>query len=425
MATEKIDDSMARGGRLKLPYRRGGWRIPLFQGRLETFMLIEGILVVTAYLFHVLQAVQGGLGADHLVIWTGVIGAFILIEWTEDAFASRGHGALYIAARLALATGAIWLTHVDFITTFLFYVVVANAWGIGQRIGIGAALGSAIAVYGVMFLLVGTSAPQEYVHLLPWIAGLCFIVGTTQLAKREQEARARSEALLVELTAAHRQLQEYAAQAGQLATTEERNRIAREIHDSLGHYLTIVNVQLETALALRERDPARADRATGEAKRLASEALADVRRSVAALRPSALEGQTLRDAIEGQVAEFRAHSGLPIELRIEGDEARCSQAAGLALYRATQEGLTNIRKHAGASHVGLQLHFGPLATELIITDDGRGLPAETDERPRDGGGFGLTGIRERATVLGGTLELHAPQGGGTELRLTLPCAAPR
>jgi len=125
------------------------------------------------------------------------------------------------------------------------------------------------------------------------------------------------------------------------------------------------------------------------------------------------------------VAEFRAHSGLPIELRIEGDEARCSQAAGLALYRATQEGLTNIRKHAGASHVGLQLHFGPLATELIITDDGRGLPAETDERPRDGGGFGLTGIRERATVLGGTLELHAPQGGGTELRLTLPCAVPR
>ncbi len=286
MATEKIGDSMARGGRLKLPYHRGGWRIPLFQGRLETFMLIEGILVVTAYLFHVLQAVQGGLGADHLVIWTGVIGAFILIEWTEDAFASRGHGALYIAARLALAAGAIWLTHVDFITTFLFYVVVANAWGIGQRIGIGAALGSVIAVYGVMFLLVGTSAPQEYVHLLPWIAGLCFIVGTTQLAKREQEARARSEALLVELTAAHRQLQEYAAQAGQLATTEERNRIAREIHDSLGHYLTIVNVQLETALALRERDPARADRATGEAKRLASEALADVRRSVAALRPS-------------------------------------------------------------------------------------------------------------------------------------------
>ncbi len=194
MATEKIDDSMARGGRLKLPYRRGGWRIPLFQGRLETFMLIEGILVVTAYLFHVLQAVQGGLGADHLVIWTGVIGAFILIEWTEDAFASRGHGALYIAARLALATGAIWLTHVDFITTFLFYVVVANAWGIGQRIGIGAALGSAIAVYGVMFLLVGTSAPQEYVHLLPWIAGLCFIVGTTQLAKREQEARALGSA---------------------------------------------------------------------------------------------------------------------------------------------------------------------------------------------------------------------------------------
>jgi len=98
---------------------------------------------------------------------------------------------------------------------------------------------------------------------------------------------------------------------------------------------------------------------------------------------------------------------------------------GLALYRAAQEGLTNVRKHADARSVGLQLHFGPLATELIITDDGRGLPAEAEDRTRDGGGFGLTGLRERATVLGGTLELHAPQRGGTELRLTLPCVTPR
>lgn len=424
MATGQLGDTVARGA-AESHRQRGGWRIPLFAGRLEMFLLIEGILVVTAYLFHVSEAVQGGLGAGHLLIWTGVIGAFVLIERAEDAFVSRGSGALYIAARLTLATAAIWLTHVDFITTFLFYVVVANAWGIGQRIGIGAAIGSALATYGVMFLMVGIHKPQEYINLLPWVAGLCFIIGTTQLARREQEARERSEMLLIELTAAHRQLQDYAAQAGQLATTEERNRIAREIHDSLGHYLTIVNVQLETALALRERDPARADRATGEAKRLASEALADVRRSVAALRPSALEGQSLRAAIESQVADFRAHSGLPVELRIEGDEARCSQAAGLAVYRTTQEGLTNIRKHAGAHHVGLQLHFGPLATELIINDDGRGLPVKAPERPRDGSGFGLNGLRERATVLGGTLELHAPTGGGTELRLTLPCAAPR
>lgn len=426
MAAGKIGgDGTAHDGALRMPYRRGGWRIPLFQGRLETFLLIEGILVVTAYLFHVLETVQEGLGGVHLLIWTATIAAFALIQRTEEGFVSRGYGAFYIAARLAVTTGAIWLTHVDFITTFLFYVVVANAWGISQRIGIGAALGAALAVYSVMFLMAGTREPQEYVRLLPWVAGLCFVVGTTQLAKREQAEHARSEELLVELTAAHRQLQEYAAQAGQLATTEERNRIAREIHDSLGHYLTIVNVQLETALALRERDPVRADRATGEAKRLAGEALADVRRSVAALRPSALEGQSLRAAIEGQVAHFRAHSELPVELSITGDETHCSQAAGLALYRAAQEGLTNIRKHAGAHRVGMQLHFGPLATELIITDDGRGLPTKANERPRDGGGFGLTGLRERATVLGGTLELRAPQGGGTELRLTLPCAVPR
>jgi hypothetical protein len=188
MAAEKTGD-----GTQMMSSRRGGWRVPFFSERLDTFVLIETILIATAYLFHVLQAVQENLGVRHLLLWTAVVAAFALSERAEGAFLVRGYGALYIAARLSLVTGAIWLTRVDFITTFLFYVVVTNAWGISQRLGIGAAIGSTISVYGVMFVMVGRHRPEEYVHLLPWIAGLCFIIGTTQLAKREQEARARSE----------------------------------------------------------------------------------------------------------------------------------------------------------------------------------------------------------------------------------------
>jgi signal transduction histidine kinase len=247
------------------------------------------------------------------------------------------------------------------------------------------------------------------------------MAGLTQLTKREQEARTRSEALLGELTEAHRQLQLYAEQASELATTQERNRLAREIHDSLGHYLTIINVQLESAQVLRSRDTDRADRAVGEAKRLASEALADVRRSVAALRPSALDAVSISRAIERQVADFREHSGLTVDLAIEGDEGRCSQAAGLALFRAVQEGLTNIRKHAGAAHVAIRLRFGPATTELTIADDGRGLPDGLPGGPRaDGGGVGLPGLRERLSLLGGTLDVRAGSPGGTELVATIP-----
>lgn len=393
--------------------------LPLLGGRIEAFQWVAYLLIASAYFFHVVTRPDRGWA--HLLVWTLAIAAFTLIERTYPWFSRRERSDLYLLARVLIIAWVVWLTRVDFISTFLFYIVVANGWGISRRLGVVSTLASTVAIFGVLFLIVGTREPGAFVSLLPWLAGVGFIGGTTQLAKREQESRERSEALLVELSAAHRQLQDFADQASQLATTQERNRLAREIHDSLGHYLTIINVQLETAQALRSRDAGRADRAVGEAKRLASEALADVRRSVAALRPSALENLSIRQAIEQQVADFREHSGLAVDLVIEGDEARCSQAVGLALYRAVQEGLTNIRKHAAATHVAVRLHFGPATTELAITDDGRGLPADQPTGPRpDGSGFGLTGIRERMALLGGTLDVRPGPRGGTELRATLP-----
>src|SRR3954454_5895158 len=197
--------------------RRPGWSLylPVLGGHFETFQWVEYLLVVTTYLFHVVT--QSGRGWLHLLVWTIAIAAFTLIERIEPWFLSRGRADAYIFLRVALATWVIWLTHSDFISTFLFFVVVANGWGISRRLGIATGLASAVAMFGVTFVMVGTREPEPYVHLLPWLAGLGFIGGTTQLARREQDARERSEALLVELTEAHRQLQDYAEQASQLA----------------------------------------------------------------------------------------------------------------------------------------------------------------------------------------------------------------
>ncbi len=398
--------------------------LPLVGGRFETFQGVEYLIIATAYFSHFFD--RPVLGWRHVLIWTVAIGAFTLSEHLEGPALARGWAVPYILARVVLVGWALWLDNVGFITTFLFFIVVAAAWGMSRRLGLLASFASAITIFGTMFLQVGISQPGEYIALLPWLAGLGFIGGTTQLAKREQASRERSEALLRELTAAHQQLQTYADQATQLATTQERNRLAREIHDSLGHYLTIINVQLETAQALRPRDAERADRAVGEAKRLASEALADVRRSVAALRPAVLDTLSLREAIERQVADFREHSGLTVELALDGDAKDRSQAVELALYRAVQEGLTNIRKHAAASSVAIALHFGPATTELTITDDGRGLPPGLPGTARaDGGGLGLLGLDERLHLLGGTLDLGPGPHGGTRLHITIPCDSPR
>lgn len=388
----------------------------------EFLQVIEYTIIATVYLYHLLGP-DGGRrrGWGDAALWTSVMAGFTLWPLLKDRVVARGWAVPYVAGRLLLCAWALWLARVGFIPTFLCFLVVSEAIALDRRIGVRTGIATALALYGEMFLLVGASDPEAYIRLLPWLAGLIFVGGTTMLNVREQAARVRSDALLIELTAAHRQLQHQTAQAEELATTRERNRLAREIHDSLGHYLTVIAVQLESAQALRPRDPARADRAVGEAKRLASEALADVRRSVAALQPTALDELPVAAAIGRQVAEFRAHSGLPVALAIEGEERRCSRAAGLALYRAVQEGLTNIRKHAGATAAAVTLRFGPAATELTIRDNGRGLPGGHAAGPRpDGGGFGLAGLRERLALLGGALAIGPAPTGGAELRVTIP-----
>ena len=155
-----------------------------------------------------------------------------------------------------------------------------------------------------------------------------------------------------------------------LATTEERNRLARDIHDSLGHYLTVINVQLEKASLFVSATPPRPTRAVRDSKRFASEALQEVRRSVSALR-SAPEPFSLAESLRQLVDDART-GHFTINLDISGDECGYSRQSLLTLYRAAQEGLTNVQKHAQASQVTLRLQLNggrpacPSATTVAV-----------------------------------------------------------
>lgn len=131
---------------------------------------------------------------------------------------------------------------------------------------------------------------------------------------------------------------------------EERNRLAREIHDSPGHHLTVASVQLEAARGLLTVDPARARAQMGKTQQSVKEALREVRRSVRALRPGELEREPLAQSLRALIEEFEATTALPVEFKVEG----------VTLYRAAQEALTNVQKHAHASRVELALRFAPL-----------------------------------------------------------------
>jgi signal transduction histidine kinase len=237
------------------------------------------------------------------------------------------------------------------------------------------------------------------------LAAAAFTAVVTELLRREQQARA-------ELADAHERLRGYAAQAEELATTQERNRLARDIHDGLGHHLTVVQMQVQAARAVLSSDPARADTVLAKAQQQSTEALAEVRRSVAALR----EPRTalpLADALKQLAGEATA-VGVPTELEVLGTIRSGSPGAEESLFRAAQEGLTNVRKHAAAGRARLVLDYrDPGSVRLDVCDDGRGAASTGD-------GFGLLGLRERAERLGGRLTVESAPGQGTTLRMAVP-----
>lgn len=237
------------------------------------------------------------------------------------------------------------------------------------------------------------------------LAVTTFTLVVTELLVRERKARA-------ELAEANERLRGYAAQAEQLATIQERNRLARDIHDGVGHHLTVVQMLLEAARAvIGTADPERLDTMLAKAQEQSGQALAEVRRSVAALRE---HRPVLADALQTLATEA-TEAGVPTELDVRGEARPLRAEVEESLFRAAQEGLTNVRKHADASSTTVVLDYRQAdQVRLEVRDDGRGLP----ETPATG--FGLTGLRERTASLGGRMSLDPADDTGVSLTVEVP-----
>lgn len=241
--------------------------------------------------------------------------------------------------------------------------------------------------------------PETVSDLLMFAVGLVLTLVTAAIADGQRRSRERAERLVGELRAAQRQVAELSAAA-------ERNRLARDIHDSVGHHLTAVGVQLEKAEAFRPRDPAVADRAVADARAAAARALAEVRESVGALRAEPFSLVAAIEALAGGLDD----PGFRVAVTRTGEETGHPRPGLEALYRVAQEALTNARRHAGADLVRITVRFeapGPASVE--VADNGRGFPAGTAE------GGGLRGMRERLTALGGEIHIDSSPGRGTRV----------
>ncbi|MFI9011149.1 sensor histidine kinase [Actinosynnema sp. NPDC053489] len=329
-----------------------------------------------------------------------VYGALAIFGFPFAQRRGRAFAVAYVLVQLPLGFAVFALSGAAVGSVLLLVVLVAQAVLLLP-------LPAAAAVAAVIPLVhLDMEWPDGLREGLGTLAVTGFTVVVTELLVREQRARA-------ELAVAHERLRGYAAQAEQLAVTRERNRVARDIHDGLGHHLTVVRMLLQAARAvIGTAEPERLDSMLAKAQDQAGLALTEVRRSVAALREPRPE--PLVDALRVLAAEV-TEAGVPTGVEVRG-AARVTRAeVEESLFRAAQEGLTNVRKHADATEATVVLDYGrDDLVRLEVRDDGRGMGDDP------GGGYGLVGLRERVAGLGGEVSVGPAGGRGVALTVEVP-----
>lgn len=230
-----------------------------------------------------------------------------------------------------------------------------------------------------------------------------FALYLVMLIQHKHQEKERIQSLNEQLEAANEQLRIYAAEAERTAEMRERNRLAREIHDTLGHTLTGLAAGMDACLVLIDAAPGKAKEQLGRLREVARHGLKDVRRSVKKLKPDDLEQMPLREAISRMVQEFSETTGMTVSLAIKGWPEHLREDVEEVIYRIVQEGLTNANRHghARSASVTFTLEEGKLT--LVIDDDGQGC-----ENPEPG--FGLRHMRERLDLLHGSLFCQSENG---------------
>jgi signal transduction histidine kinase len=339
---------------------------------------------------------ERGTGTVALFVPGAVYLALCTVGWWWCEARGRAAMAAMLVALTAVSFVMLWMTdlRVMLLVMPVICLIVLHA-GLRWAIGVIALL----CGFAALIAARDGAAPLEiYSRSTGFLPGAAFAVVFSQVLLRERRAR--------------QQARRYATQVEELAVTGERNRIAREIHDSVGHYLTVVHVQIEAARAIASADPARADECLVRAQELSREGLSELRRSVAMLRVSSTTERPFAIALAGLVEECE-RGGLDASLTIHGAPRALAPAVEFTLYRVAQEALTNVKRHACAAHARCTLGYDEHEVRLRIEDDGVGAVRVED-------GFGLLGLRERVQSAGGTVALDTAAGRGFAIEVRVP-----
>ncbi|MEW1908003.1 sensor histidine kinase [Kitasatospora sp. NPDC085895] len=385
-------------------------------------LLVAGLLALAAA-----RAVHGsGPDAPRAVLAALAAGAvYAAGPLTPAVGRRRAATALWLAALgaawlalLAVSRDGVWLA-------FPLYFVQLHL--LPRRAGLAAVLATALAAAGGFALHQGTLEAAVFIGPVLGAAVATATVLGYQALYRESEQRRR---LIDELRAARADLAAADHAAGVLA---ERERLAREIHDTLAQGLSSIQLLLRAAERALPADPAAAERHVRVAREAAQDNLAEARRFVRELAPPVLDGLPLAAALERLCTTSADRYGLPVHFTLSGSPAPLPGPFEPALVRVAQSALANAAQHAGARQVEVTLSYMGAEVALDVVDDGSGFdPAAVADRSHgnggshgnDGGGFGLAAMRHRVQALGGSLTVESAPGQGTAVAAQLPLPAP-
>ena len=382
-------------------------------------LYLEWLLLATAALMEVLHPFQS---LWSLLLRVGAIALFGAIGLRLPTV-RLGRKVLFTALEFGLILLPIVQEGLSSRSSFLlFLVLLMRSCLIFRQPGQVTVLGLALLSYSSLLLLkpilpekvIATVWEWRFSNVLLFGLTLVFALLLINALIAERQSREQLEIAHDKLALTHEQLRHYALRIEDQATLQERNRIAREIHDGLGHTLAAQTIQLNNALLFWKSEDEKALEFLKQAKQLGSEALLEIRKSVSVLRSNPLQGLSLESAIDKLLQNFQRMTAIKVSNSIRLP-VLLSQEMNTTLYRIVQESLTNIHKHADATvvTVGLQQHAGQIY--LSIADNGKGFdPAKNTT------GFGLQGMRERVAAAGGQFAIYSKSGNGCRISVSLP-----
>ena len=380
------------------------------------------MISLVSYVIVVAITVRGLIQYPELIVILSILLGAFLLTMVFERFAVRRLrvlGTIYLGVQTSLMIGLYFAAPIaDYWAILLMPSIIFAMRYFRLKVGIAWVVVFTVTMSVMIIYTEGASYALEYIVM--YVAAYLLIASYSLMLKQTEAAGRESEALLAQLTETNLKLKEYAGRAEELAVFAERNRLARELHDSVTQTIFSMTLITRTALILQEKNPGQVTGKLEQLQELAGTALGEMRGLIFQLMPSPASEEGLIPVLRKHFDGLLVQSGLRVVLDLQADDLPLPPDFQQELFRIIQEALNNIVKHAQVQTASISIEQAESGLTVTISDKGAGF--DTADVNRDGFHFGLENIHSRAETLGGRIDIRSAKGEGTDVIITIPAA---